>query len=71
MTKSNWHSMTRFSRFAAIMFPDLVGEPVRREMSELAANERKAPPQSAQLLADDKRGPISKLGGTATQQRRT
>ena len=61
----DWHSRPRISRLANVLFADRADADTRKQMNQLAANERKRGPQGAKLLADHERGAMSPLGGKA------
>jgi hypothetical protein len=64
--RETWHQRPRSSRLANVLYPSHADAAVRQEMSMLAGNERKKPPQGPKLLGDRERGACSQLGGQAT-----
>jgi hypothetical protein len=70
MRKPGWDGTTRSQKLVAIAYPTLTNEETRREMAALSANERKRPPAASPLIADNKRGAVSPLGGLAKVQQR-
>jgi hypothetical protein len=65
MAKTDWHSRPRSEKFAAVMYPGLVPEEVRREMALIAKGENRRAPAGPSLLNDKTRGAVSPLGGQA------
>lgn len=65
MSKSEWDRKTRSGKLAAILYPQLESDLLRREMAQLSANEQKRPPASTPLLSNSTRGAVSPLNGMA------
>ena len=65
LRNQTWHQRPKIHRLAQILYPAHADEETRKEMAELAANERKRAPQSAKLLSDAERGCVSPLGNVA------
>ena len=65
MAKTGWHSLRREEKAAAVLYPNLVAENLRREMTAIAKGEGKRPPAATPLLNNKDRGAASPLGGKA------
>jgi hypothetical protein len=61
---SDWDRLSRFSKLASAMFPNLVPPERRKEMDQIAAREGKRLRDPA-LLSDEARKHVSPLGGEA------
>ena len=60
-----WFRRTRFERLASVIYPAHTDDDTRRQMNQLAANERKNGPVPSPLLSHGERGATSPLGGAA------
>jgi hypothetical protein len=53
-----WNELPRSSKLAAVLWPSLVPENIRREMSALSANEGKTSPFDAKVRAENARSGV-------------
>jgi hypothetical protein len=65
LKQGDWSKRDRSSKLANIMYPAHASEDVQKEMTSLAANEKRKPPQRQALLSDADRGCVSPLGNLA------
>jgi hypothetical protein len=54
-------SLSRFSQLASVIYPGQVDDETKRDMAAMAQRQKRKPPQSPQLIGDDKRGSCSQL----------
>jgi hypothetical protein len=60
-----WEKLSRFSKLASCMYPDLVDPTIRAQMEKLAKGEGKSL-RGANTLSDEARKHVSPLGNVAS-----